>query len=212
MSVAPKVSHQTPKQHAASVANLRKARAAARAKPRTAKQKAAARQSLVKARAAQRARRGGKTPVIKKTPQAPCPGDGYGSLAAITLEGSWLHSLPVCAAVAAAASLQAWTGILAGTADIWELYLRAGETTIAATLEALAEHGLAGARLESFQPADLSYPAPGLIYGIQLAIGYHAVLSAPGGMLSWGSVIPLAGEPEEAWLLEWKDPEGTAWP
>lgn len=200
VAAAPKVSHQTPKQHAASVNNLRKARAVARLKPRTAKQKAASRLSLVKARAAQKARRGGKTPVAAKKPQAPD-----------LLTGQGIHSLPVCAAVAAAASLQAWTGIIASAAEVWELYLRAGETSIAATLEAVAEHGLAGARLESFQAADPCYLAPGLLYGVQLAIGYHAVLSAPGGMLSWGNVIPLAGEPEEAWLLEWKDPGSTAW-
>lgn len=206
---APKASatHLTGKQLAADRANLKKARAVARLLPRTSKQKNASRHNLVKARAAQRARRGGKTPVGKKSAQAPDDSLRFG----VRQGEVSLHSLPVCAAVAAAASLQQWTGITASLADIWELYLRAGESTLAVTLEAVAEHGLAGARLESFQEIDPCYLAPGLLYGIRLAAGYHAVLSAPGGMLSWGSVIPLAGEPEEAWLLEWTTPESTAW-
>jgi hypothetical protein len=203
VAAAPKVSHKSAKQIAAAKGNLVKARAAARLKPRTAKQKAASRLSLVKARAAQKSRRGGKTPVSRKKAQAPGIPARYG----VSPGEVSLHSLPVCAAVAAAASLQAWTGLIASPAEIWELYRRAGEATIAATLEAVAGYGLAGASLESFREIDPCCLAPGLVYGIQLAAGYHAVLSAPGGMLSWGSVIPLAGEPEEAWLLEWKDPE-----
>lgn len=181
----------TAKQIAADRANLAKARAKERKLPRTAKQIAASRRNLVKARAAQRHRK--KQAGSKKTAQAPL---------STALD---LHSLPVCAPVALAAHLQAWTGVVASTAEIWDLWLRAGETTLETTLEAATEHGLAGRALAGFWPADPLGFTPWLVYGVQLAIGYHAVLAGQDVMHSWGLVLPLTGRPEEAWHLEWAD-------
>jgi phage tail protein X len=201
VSAAPRAAAQTPKQHAASIGNLVKARAAQRRSGalhhHTAKQQAASRQNLVKARSAQRARRSGKTYKPAKNAKAPCGAAG-------------LHSLPLCAAVAVAASL-AWAGgPEAGHGQVWELYQRTGPGPVADVLEAVAEHGLAGWRLASFEPACPDLYFPGLVYGIQLSIGYHAVLSTRHGMLSWGMVLPLLGTPEEAWILGWEGPDAAA--
>jgi hypothetical protein len=198
VSAAPRASAQSPKQRAASVGNLVKARAAQRRSGalhhHTAKQQAASRQNLVKARSAQKSRRAGKTPVSSKTAQAPW-GDGG------------LHSLPVCAAVALAASLWQQTGITVPDGDILALGDNLAGGCLGDYLEAAAEHGLAGRRLRAFEPASPDLFFPGLVYGIQLPTGYHAVLSVQAGMLSWGTVLPLLGTPEEAWILDWEIPD-----
>jgi hypothetical protein len=196
MAAKPAVSKVSARQRAADKANLAKARAVARLLPRSAKQKAAARQNLVKARATQRSRRAGKGAVTAKKPAAPAPA-GYEPVMD-------LHSLPVCAAVAMAASLQAWGGPDASAAEIISLYERAGAVTLGGMCEAAAGLGLAGWRLAWFAPADLELPWPGMVYGVQLDAGYHAVLRTPAGLASWGLEIPLAGRPEEAWMLEWE--------
>lgn len=200
MAAAPKVSHISAKARAADKGNLRKARAVARLLPRTARQKTASRQNLVKARATQKARRSGKGAVVAKKPAAPAPA-GYEP-------DMDLHSLPVCAAVAMAASLQAWGGAVASAAEIIGLYERAGAVTLGGMCEAVAGLGLAGWRLSWFAPADLAVPWPGMVYGVQLDAGYHAVLRTPAGLASWGLEIPLTGSPEEAWMLEWEGPDG----
>ena len=182
--------HVTAKQLAADRANLAKARQVERTKPRTAKQKQAARQNLVKARAAQKSRRAAKKGVAPKKAAAPWGETG-------------LHSLPLCAAVAVAASLQAQTGIAASAEEIFGLYRRTGTAPIGDVIEAVHEHGLAGAQLAGYQRIAAWPYCPWLVYGVQLAIGYHAVLSVPGGMLSWDTVLPAAGALEEAWMLEW---------
>jgi hypothetical protein len=191
--------HLTAKQLAADRANLARARAAQKGKARTAKQQAASRQNLAKARAAQKSRRSGKKPVTKKAAQAP---DGL-ARCDVSIEGVPLHSLPVCAAVAVAASLQRLTGTGADPREIWALHKLAGRTSIEAVIEAAAEHGLAGHRITGFWPLDPGLLLDGLVYGVQIQQGYHAVLGVPGGMLSWDTVLPLSGEPEEAWAIEW---------
>jgi hypothetical protein len=198
--------HLTAKQLAADKANLKKARAVAAHKPRTAKQKQAARQNLVKARSAQKSRRAGKAPVVRKKPQAPDSQPNLGLAGADPSEpGVSLHLLPVCAAVAVAASLEYQTGILVSADDIWRLHLKSsGSTALADLLGLVAVEGLAGHRLESFHPWDPGVRLDGLIYGVQLpGLGYHAVVTVPGGMLSWDTVLPLRGEPEEAWMALW---------
>jgi hypothetical protein len=214
MAAQPKVSHITAKQRAADKANLVKARAAAAHKPRTARQKVAARQNLVKARAAQRSRRGGKTPVARKKAAAPlnlqlnlAPEAGDTTRNRFPLQVPGLHLLPVCAAVAVAASLQMQCGVIATAAEILDLYQQAGVTAIGTVLEAAAGYGLAGRRLARFTPLDPELCLDGLVCGIQLPYGYHAVCTAEDGMLSWGMLLPLAGIPEEAWLLEWGNPD-----
>jgi hypothetical protein len=197
MSAAPRASTQSPRQRAASIGNLVKARAAQRRSGalhhHTARQKSASRQNLVKARAAQSSRRSGKTPAVRKAAQAPWGDDG-------------LHSLPLCAAVAVAASLREQTGIVVPDADILALGDNLAGGCLGDYLEAAATVGLAGRRLLSFEPAAPDLFFPGLVYGIQLSIGHHAVLTTRGGMLSWGRVLPLLGTPEEAWILDWEEP------
>lgn len=215
MSAAPRATHQSPKQRAASVGNLVKARAAQRRSGalhhHTARQKAASQRNLVRARAAQSSRRSGKTPVSRKAAQVPSPvtlGTGcldWRSDPRLDGPGS-LHSLPVCAAIAVAGSLWQQHGVVATIRQVWDLYQLAGDGPVSGVLEAAAEHGLAGRRLVSFQPADPDLFFPGLVCGVQLSLGYHAVLTTRGGMLSWGMVLPLLGAPEEAWILDWEDP------
>lgn len=206
----------TPKQLAADRANLRKARAVQRGKPRTSKQRSASRHNLVHARAAQSVRKHGVrfTPSVSaKKPKAAADtlmfsGSRAGSPARLP-EAPWLHSLPVCAAVAVAASLQYWSGVTATAGDILDLHRKSpGDATLGDLLELVAAEGFAGARLESFQRCDPGLAVPGLVYGTALDIGYHAVLAVAGGVLSWGLELPWLGEPGEAWLLGWEDPDG----
>jgi hypothetical protein len=199
MAAAPKVSHVSAKQLAADKANLRKARAVAKKLPRSGKQKAASRQNLVRARSAQKARRHGKKYAPAKKPQAP---PDSGSWCDVYAEGA-LHSLPVCAAVAMAASLQAQSGVTASAAEITGLYELAGAVSLEGMCEAAAGLGLAGWRLSWFGPADAEQAVPGLVYGLQLPWGYHAVLGHPAGVVSWGRVLPWMAAPAEAWHLEW---------
>jgi hypothetical protein len=200
--VAPKV---TAKQLTADRANLAKARAKEKGKPRTAKQKQASRQNLVRARAAQSARRAGKKFVTSKQAKAGIPDrSGVRIDDDLGLGEAALHSLPVCAAVAVAASLMYQTGAEPDPRETWALHKLAGASTIAGVIEAAAYRGLGGWRIAAFCPWDPDVQLDGLVYGIQLAIGYHAVLTVPGGMFSWDTVLPLAGEPEEAWLIEWE--------
>lgn len=200
--------HVTAKQLAADRANLAKARQVERTKPRTAKQKQAARQNLVKARAAQKSRRAAKKGVAPKKAAAPLPGNlnlsgGLSDASGRTGLPGAFHSLPLCAAVAVAASLQAQAGIAASAEEVWDLYLRTGTAPLGDVIEAAHEHGLAGYRIAAYAPWDPDVRLDGLVYGVQLDIGYHAVLTVPGGMLSWDTVLPLTGEPEEAWCLSW---------
>lgn len=239
MSAAPKAKHRSPKQVAASRANLVKARAAQRrsgaSHHRTAKQRAASAANLAKARAAQKSRRAGKTPVKAKTAKAPWPGSlgdcgagrvhGDGQMATglapspqLNAGLGWLdpsenrfslHQLPACGPVALAEHLALFTGMHLAGEDVLALHNRAGAVPLAELLERVAAEGMAGpdTKLAHYEPCDPGTAVPGLIYGVNLpGIGYHAVLLHPDGvrMQSWGQVLPLAGQPEEAWWLEWE--------
>lgn len=197
MAVAPKVSHITAKQRAADVANLRKARAVARKLPRTGKQKAASRHNLVKARAAQKSRRSGKQAAVK--PQKTAAPDSRET-------SPLLHLLPACAPAALAAHLLWWTGAEVSDDEILALHrVLGGAATVPDTIEAAAEHGFCGFRPDSWARCDVSIQGvPGLIYGLAMPTGYHAVLALPAGVLSWGTVLSWPGEPAEAWHLEWE--------
>jgi hypothetical protein len=220
MATAPKVSHITAKQRAADVANLRKARAVARKLPRTGKQKAASRHNLAKARAAQKSRRSGKQAVAPKQAAAPdsretSPGT-TGELAgglnkpAPRLHPTGLpasvHDFPACVPVALAAHLLWWTGAEASDDEILALHdLLGGAATIPDAIEAAAECGFSGVRPDTRARCDVSTRGvPGLIYGLAVPTGYHAVLALPAGVLSWGTVLSWPGEPAEAWHLEWE--------
>ena len=171
-------------------------RAAQVGKPRTAKQIAASRANLVKARAAQSAQAAGKKYVsAAKTATAPL---------AVPRETPLLDSLPACAAAALAEHLWYWTGTAVTDEEVLALHELAGGhgAPIAEVLEAAAEHGLGGWRPDTW--TGYAEPVPGLLCGLQLAAGYHAVLALPRGMLSWGMILPWPASPEEMWHLEWQ--------
>ena len=193
MAAAPKVSHITAKQRAADAANLRKARAVARKLPRSGKQKAASRHNLVRARAAQKSRRSGKTAVAPKKAAAEFP------------TGRNIHLLPACAPVVLAAHLAWWHGIEIPGEEILELHgVLGGAAPITDLFEYAAAEGFFGFRPDSWTRCDVSTQGvPGLIYGLSVPTGYHAVLALPAGVLSWGTVLSWPGEPAEAWHLEW---------
>lgn len=215
MSAVKKASKLSPKQAAADRANLAKARAALKGRTRTAKQVAASRANLAKARAAQKARSAGKSSVAAKTakkPQAPRPDfqrdpDSGALVPAETAFSLDLHRLPVCAASAAAEHLACYTGITVPDEAVLLLHNLVRPARIADLLEYLAADGFPGTgeRLAHFERCDPDADAPGLVYGVQLGRGsYHAVMSYPGAMASWGMLLARAGIPEEAWWLEWE--------
>lgn len=118
---------------------------------------------------------------------------------------------PTCAAAAVANHLLASTGLMMNEDDILSLHKMAGGDTgadIASVLECIQSHrscfGQASrAYLATFTRTDEDCIVAGLVVGISLPHGGHAVLSHPRGMVSWGRVLPFAGIPEEAWALDW---------
>jgi hypothetical protein len=204
MAARARGSRITGKQLAADRGNLVKARKALKGRPRTEKQLAASRKNLAKARLATHVRSQGKTYKAAKKPKAP---DTW------TLPGEpSLHDLPVCGAVAAAVHLAEFTGAYVPDDCVLELAELVRDATMADLLEYLKADGFPGTgeKLAHFERCDPGTEAPGLIYGVQLPQGYHAVLARPGGALSWGRLVPWCallpwlGTPEEAWWLEWE--------
>jgi hypothetical protein len=121
---------------------------------------------------------------------------------------------PTCAAVAVACHLQAATGFTLTDEEILKLHKLAGGgapsgVRISDVLEAMTGQGWRAwspcgrFRLLSFFQTDEQLLVAGLVVGVTLGHEGHAVLSAPGGMISWGQYLPWDGEPEEAWALEW---------
>ncbi len=172
---------------AAGRASQAKTRAAAIAKTgkppaRSKKQKQAAIKFAAAGRAAQARKRAHLKPLPKKTP---------------TLGG-----LP-CAPAAIAEHLYASTGICVPDADIvaWGSGLMGG--CLGDYLEA-ATAGFGGARLCGFWRCDADLFLPGVVYGVEMLGGYHAVLAHPDGVVSWGLILPRLGVPAEAWQLRWE--------
>lgn len=118
---------------------------------------------------------------------------------------------PTCAAAAVANHLLACTGLLMKDEDILALHKLAGGDAgadIATVLECMQSHRSAfgegsKAYLANFTRTDEDCIVAGLVVGISLPHGGHAVLSHPRGMVSWGRVLPFAGIPQEAWALDW---------
>lgn len=117
-----------------------------------------------------------------------------------------LHGESVCAPVAIAAHLYAATGIIASEKLLLTLAARAAGGCLGDYLAEVAASGLAGMRLTRYVPVDEDLVVPGLVCGLGLPGGYHAVLSHPRGMVSWGVVLPWWGRPDQAWQLEWELP------
>lgn len=220
MAVAPRAKKRSPAQIAAGKAFAaagRAAQASARAAaikktgkppPRSKAQQAAAKKFAAAGQAALAARRAGKTPVTAKNRAAAAPGD------LVLYPGSaWPTGCndvaPTCAAVAVASHLQAVTGFTMPDADILKLHAMAGGengATIENVLGAMQEHWLklrTRVRLLSFFPVDEQFLLAGMVVGVRLGHEGHAVVASPGGMISWGREMAWAGEPEEAWALEW---------
>lgn len=208
MAVAPRAK-RSAKQVAASKAWAAAGRAAQRGRPRTQAQHLAALKWAAAGRAAQAAGKSAKKAAAKpKTRAAVAP-------AGLAPARDWLLGgndvLPTCAAAAIANHLLAATGIAMTDEEILHLHLLAGGdngATIASALEAYGEYWgrlcRGKARLRTFTRTDENIIVAGLVVGITLPHAGHAVLSCPGGMISWGHVLPWAGEPEEAWALEWE--------
>ena len=176
--------------------------------PVSAARHAAGQKAAAQSAANARARKAGKTPVAAKARAAVAPTELFrpGS----NWPSACNEYAPTCASVAVACHLQAATGIGMLDADILKLHAMAGGesgATIGNVLEALAEHGSelnhGWVRLVSFFRTDEQFLTAGLVVGVTLGHTGHAVLSAPGGMISWGQFMPWQGEPEEAWCLEW---------
>ena len=117
-----------------------------------------------------------------------------------------------CAAEALAASL--WlAGHPVTDDDVLELHRLAGGTAdegvpIVTALEAAREFGLAGVQLADIWNVDSS-PVSGLITGVTLPGGPHALTLDPSGLVwSWGELHDPAGLSagliEEAWLVDWE--------
>jgi len=161
-------------------------------------------------RVAAEARRKGKKPV-KPKPRAALASPDF--LPAQRGMMPWLtcNSLyPVCAPVAVANHLLAVTGIRVSDHDILMLHRLAGNgesgMLIEDVLQAASEGGTCWPwPLKAFWRAEPDPGVPGLVIGMSLPHGEHAVLSHPDGMVSWGSVMPWEGESQEAWALEWED-------
>jgi len=124
------------------------------------------------------------------------------------------EAVACCAAEALATSLRL-TGRRVTDRDVLALYDRTADgpdagASISETLEAAAEHGLAGFPLVSFRcaksPYNISAFSTPLILGMDLP-GPHAVLDVGGWWWSWGEPYDPAAFPgaviEEAWEIRW---------
>lgn len=185
-------SQQWAKAGRASQAATRAAAIAKTGKPpaRSKGQHQAALRWAASGRASQARKRQGLKPLPRKAP-------------ALALPGCGLHDLPVCGPVAIAEHLLAATGVYATDSEILDLADRTPGGCLADYLEQAATGGLAGVRLAYFWRCDDELAVPGLVYGVQFRRGYHTVLMVPGGMLSWGMLLPVTGRPLEAWALKW---------
>lgn len=123
------------------------------------------------------------------------------------VQGHWITggnlTGPTCVATAVANSLLVVTGYRAGDADVLELARRTGAdgegVSIEDTLAEAHRSGFAGWRPWFTQADDLEW---GAIAG---AGGTHAVVSAPGGLVSWGGILPDWWELDgELWLVKWR--------
>lgn len=120
-------------------------------------------------------------------------------------------SVSCCAAEAVAASLRLAGGAVSD-ADVLTLYLATADdlgagASILATLEAAAEHGLAGHR-PRFAPAG-SGSGGVMVVRVTLPGGSHALTIDPdAGIWSWGALYALGdlrpGAIEEAWVVTWQ--------
>ena len=121
-------------------------------------------------------------------------------LARPVLEGPWVTGLndeyPTCMATAVANSLLLTTGIRVSDEAVLDLHLRAGGDQVGATavdvLHELYCGGIGGIRPRSV--------GPGLSV---IALGPHAAAVTPGGLVTWGTLVPFAAGFDDAWGIDW---------
>lgn len=178
---------------------------------------AAGRAAQARKRAAAIAKTGKPPPVSKKRHQAALKWAAAGRAAQARKRAhlkplpkkqpTWtVHGEPVCAPVAIAEHLKAVTGIIASGDSLVELAVTVRGGQLGDYLAEVAAVGLAGVTLSRYYPCDPDVLVPGLVCGLDVPGGYHAVLSHPAGMVSWGLVLPWWGVPDQAWWLEWEHP------
>jgi len=158
-------------------------------------------------RAAQAAKRAGKTPVNRA---AVMPEEISLASPGATWPMGCNEVAPTCASVAVACHLLAATGFVMTDEDILKLHEMSGGddgASISDVLEVVSQQWLSFAqrrvRLLTFFQTDETFLLSGLVVGVKLPHAGHAVLSCPGGMISWGRFMEWQGEPQEAWALEW---------
>jgi hypothetical protein len=178
---------------------------------------AAGRAAQARTRAAAIAKTGKPPPVSKKRHQVALKWAAAGRAAQARKRAhlkplpvkkpAWtLHGEPVCAPVAIAEHLAAITGIIAPGDSLVRLAARVPGGCLGDFLAEVAASGLAGVSLAWYTPCDPDALTPGLVCGLDMPGGYHAVLSHPAGMVSWGSVMGWQGAVDQAWWLEWEHP------
>jgi len=113
-----------------------------------------------------------------------------------------------CVAEALAVSLRL-TGREVSGRDVLDLYWRTADdpeagSTIEATIEAAAVHGLAGVRLVDARP--VRWALDGVVLGVDLAERHAVTVDGP-GVWSWGGWRPVSGRflagADEAWQILW---------
>lgn len=186
------------------IAKAQAARAAERAydkkhhiKPHLSKkQKQAQVANLAKARAAQERKRHHLKP-LPKHPRALAGPSGL-----LPVFGNDVAD--VCSAAAIAANLWLRYGISVPDAEVAAAHA-AGNGVLGDVLDFIAGRGFGSARLAAHWPFSPGGRAlAGSVLGLRLPQGRHAVVALTSdACLSWGSVIPVCGEVEEAWWLEW---------
>ncbi len=173
---------------------------------------AAGRAAQARTRAAAIAKTGKPPPVSKKRHQAALKWAAAGRasqararahLKPLPKKTPTLGGLP-CAPSAIAEHLYATTGIVASDDAILGLAARVPNGHLGDYLAEATAGGLTGVRLAGFWRCDEELFVPGLVYGVELPGGYHAVLSHPAGVVSWGLLLPWMGVPAEAWQLRWE--------
>jgi hypothetical protein len=175
--------------------------------------KAAAQKWAAAGRASQAAakvKKAGGRAVTPKAKAAVAPAELL-ALPGLTWPMGCNDTVPTCASVAVVCHLQAATGLVMTDEQILRLHEKAGGwsgASIESVLEVLRDDWgpvsrFCSVRLLSFFQTDEQCLLAGLVVGVRLPHAGHAVLSAPGGMISWGRYMAWDGEPDEAWALEW---------
>lgn len=174
-------------------------------------QKQAALKWAAAGRAAQARKRSGQPPAPKKKAALAGGLEEYHSLTQTARDLMVIaranRAEPCCAATTLATHLYIMRGIIASEDEVLALHLAAAggeEGAYLSDLLEVASSGFAGTRITRFWRVD-DPGLPGIVARLQLPGGTHAALMLGGAAcVSWGRVLPVAGECEEAWWAEWE--------